>query len=644
MCGIIGIVNDHAATIITQCNAKISHRGPDSKGEYRDGKLALGHQRLSIQDLSPNGHQPMISADGNYVIIFNGEIYNHVEIRESFKDKYPFKSTSDTETLLYGYIEYGAAILDDLNGIFAFAIYDKIKNELFIARDHFGVKPLYYYHDADCFMFSSEIKAFLSYPKFDKTIDHKAFVNYLTFLYSPGEQTPFLNVKKLLPGHFIKMSLSNAPNFDITQYYDIPLNSEKYSNATEKELVDELEARLLKAVERQLLSDVPVGFFLSGGIDSSAIVAMARKLMPDKDLKCYTIDTGEHENGGDGFVSDLPYAVRVAKILNVDLEIVSGKQEIVRDFDKMIWHLDEPQADPAPLNVFNICRKARAEGTVVLLGGSAGDDLFSGYRRHQAIYYHERYIKHIPTFLYPMLKSFGNLLNSNKPYQRRLKKVLSGISANFVEEMYSLFTWLPFPKIQSLFSQKAMKVIGDYNPKTIFMDALKNIPNQKSNLNQMLYWEMKYFLTDHNLNYTDKLSMATGVEVRVPFLDKELLEFSTTIPPHLKMKGVTTKYLLKKMMERYLPNDIIYRSKAGFGAPIRKWILNDLEPTIQKYLSEESIEKRGVFDYTQVQALINDNRKGQIDASYSIWCLLAIESWYRQFVDHVSAIGFDIIM
>lgn len=633
MCGIIGIVSEQAENFISLCNAKISHRGPDSSGEYKNGKIALGHQRLSIQDLSPNGHQPMVSADGNYIIIFNGEIYNHTEIRAAFKDKYPFKSTSDTETLLYGYIEYGAAIVNELNGIFAFAIYDKVKNELFIARDHFGVKPLYYYQDASCFMFGSEIKSFLAYPDFDKTLDTSAFVNYLTFLYSPGEQTPFLRVKKLLSGHYIKISLDKAPQYEITKYYDIPLNNESYSKATEKELINELETRLLKAVERQLLSDVPVGFFLSGGIDSSAIVAMARKLMPDKDLKCYTIDTGEHENGGDGFTNDLPYAIRVAKILNVDLEIVSGKQEIVKSFDKMIWHLDEPQADPAPLNVYNICRKARQEGIVVLLGGSAGDDLFSGYRRHQAIYYYERYLKHIPTFLHVSLHAFANMLNSNSPSQRRIKKVLSGINANFLEEMYTYFTWLPLSKIRSLLSKKSKKELLAYDPKPIFMDALKNIPNQKSKLNQMLYWEMKYFLTDHNLNYTDKLSMATGVEVRVPFLDKELVEFSTLIPPHLKMKGVTTKYLLKKMMERYLPNDIIYRSKAGFGAPVRQWIINDLKPTIDNYLSKEHIEKRGLFDYTQIQKLIKDNKNGEIDASYSIWCLLAIESWCRQFVD-----------
>ena len=633
MCGIIGIVNDHAKEYITLSNTKIKHRGPDSKGEYIHGNLAFGHQRLSIQDLSPNGHQPMISADGNYIIIFNGEIYNHAEIRQHFKDKYPFKSTSDTETLLYGYIEYGADILNQLNGIFAFAIYDKIKNELFIARDQFGIKPLYYYHDTACFMFGSEIKSFLAYPDFDKTLDYSAFVNYLTFLYSPGEQTPFAKVKKLLPGHYIKMSLDAAPKFEITKYYDIPLNHTDYSKATEKELVDELETRLLKAVERQLLSDVPVGFFLSGGIDSSAIVAMARKLMPDKSIKCYTIDTGEHENGGDGFVSDLPYAVRVAKILNVDLEIVAGKPEIVADFDKMIFHLDEPQADPAPLNVLNICRKAREEGTVVLLGGSAGDDLFSGYRRHQAIYYYERYMRYIPWFLHPILRSFANTLNSNKPLQRRIKKILSGINADFTEEMYNFFTWLPLSTIRSLFSEKTQSLITDYDPKSIFMDALKNIPNQTSRLNQMLYWEMKYFLTDHNLNYTDKLSMATGVEVRVPFLDTELVEFSTKIPPHLKMKGVSTKYLLKKMMERYLPNDIVYRSKAGFGAPVRQWILHDLEPTIDKYLSQKSIEKRGIFDYTQIQKLITDNKNGDIDASYSIWSLLAIESWCRQFVD-----------
>jgi asparagine synthase (glutamine-hydrolysing) len=632
MCGIIGTIQPNAANFIKPATQAIAHRGPDDTGYFTEANLAFGFQRLAIQDLSPNGHQPMVSADGNYVIIFNGEIYNHNDIKAHLKDKYPFKSTSDTETILYGYIEYGYEIINMLNGIFALSIYDRKKNEVFVARDHFGVKPLYYYQDDDCFMWGSEIKSFLSYENFNKEIDNTALVNYLTFLYSPGEQTPFLKVKKLLSGHFMTIPLGNPKDFKITKYYDIPLNSVTYSTSSEKELVDELETRLLKAVERQLLSDVPVGFFLSGGIDSSAIVAMARKLMPDKPLKCYTIDTEEHSQSSDGFSSDLPYAIRVAKILNVDLEIVSAQQDIVRDFDKMIWHLDEPQADPAPLNVLNICRKAREAGCVVLLGGSAGDDLFSGYRRHQAIYYYERYFRHVPTFLFPLIKSTTNILNANSPFQRRAKKLLSSVGGNFLDKMYEFFTWLPLSKIRPLFSKKAFSSIEHYDPKSIFMNALGNIPHQKDKLNQMLYWEMKYFLTDHNLNYTDKLSMATGVEVRVPFLDKELLEFSTTIPPHLKMKGVTTKYLLKKMMERYLPNDIIYRSKSGFGAPVREWITKDLEPTIEHYLSKESIENRGIFDYNEVEKLINDNKSGKIDASYSIWCLLSIESWFRQFV------------
>jgi asparagine synthase (glutamine-hydrolysing) len=638
MCGIIGTIQRNAAAFITPATQSIAHRGPDDTGFFTEDNLAFGFQRLAIQDLSANGHQPMVSADGNYIIIFNGEIYNHLDVKVDLKDKYPFKSTSDTETILYGYIEYGAEIVNKLNGIFAFSIYDRKKKEVFIARDHFGVKPLYYYSDENCFMWGSEIKSFLNYADLDKEIDHTALVNYLTFLYSPGEQTPFKKVKKLLSGHYIKISLDNPKAFKITKYYDIPLNNTQYSTKSEKELVDELETRLLKAVERQLLSDVPVGFFLSGGIDSSAVVAMARKLMPDKALKCYTIDTGQTEEMGDGFVSDLPYAIRVAKILNVDLEIVEAKQDIVRDFDKMIWHLDEPQADPAPLNVLNICKKAREEGCVVLLGGSAGDDLFSGYRRHQAIYYHEKYLRYIPNFLFPIIQSFAKRLNANSPFQRRVKKLISGGGNDFIDKMYNFFTWLSLDKIRPLFNTKIRAQIENYDPKSIFMDALNNIPNQKNRLNQMLYWEMKYFLTDHNLNYTDKLSMATGVEVRVPFLDKELVEFSTLIPPHLKMKGVTTKYLLKKMMERYLPHDIIYRSKAGFGAPVREWIVNDLETTIEKYLSKNTIEKRGIFDYDNVKALIEDNKKGKVDASYSIWCLLAIESWFRQFVSPLTDI------
>ncbi len=623
MCGLTGIIHSNQSTYIENMTDVIAHRGPDDVGYYTDANISLGHRRLSIQDLSPNGHQPMWSNDGNVCVVFNGEIYNHLEIRAQLQTDHEFKSSGDTETVLYAYLEYGTDVFNILNGIFALAIYHKDSNKLILARDHFGIKPLYYQQHNDVFLFSSEIKAIIQHPAFNQNIDTTALANYLSFLYSPGEKTPFINVKKLLPGHFIIFENGNSI---ITKYYELPFTG-KYALHSEEEWIDLLEEKLTNAVKRQLLSDVPVGFFLSGGLDSSLIVAIAKKILPDNRLKCFTIETAT-DSEREGFVEDLPYAKKVAKHLDVDLEIIQADIDILRDFDKMIYHLDEPQADAAPLNVMNICKKAREQGVVVLLGGTAGDDLFSGYRRHQAVYYSDK-LKFIPNFIKRTIYHLSTLLPKDKAFSRRAQKLLSQYKETTTERQFaSLYAWLSDDKVKKLFKEKI-----DFKPVDYLIESLKNIPEEKSLLNKLLYWDMKYFLTDHNLNYTDKMSMAHGVEVRVPFLDVELVEFSTTIPPELKMKGIETKYLLKKVAERYLPKEVIYRPKSGFGAPVRDWVINDLEPMINEYLSREIIEKRAIFNYSEVKQLIENNISGKIDASYTIWALLAIESWIRQFVD-----------
>ena len=630
MCGILGIIQNEVSNHLNVSLDTLKHRGPDSSGTFIHNTLGLGHRRLAIQDLTENGHQPMISQCGNYVLIFNGEIYNHQDIRVQLESKYTFKSQSDTETLLYGFIEFGSEILNRMNGIFAFSIFNIKTNELFIARDQFGVKPLYYYSDTNLFWFSSEIKSILPFP-IDKEIDPEALANYLTFLYSTAEKTPFKKVLKLLPGHFMKLKIGDYQNYKIEKYYDIPFDG-KVSAKTEQELIDDLEQKLLKAVDRQMLSDVPVGFFLSGGLDSSGIVAMAKKLHPTKNFNCYTIKTNDGEDMDEGFTNDLHYARLVAKHLEVNLIEVESTVDIVKDFDKMIYHLDEPQADPAPLSVLQICEQARKDGNIVLLGGTAGDDLFSGYRRHQALRI-EKYINYIPLFLRKIIRNTIHLLPANKALFRRARKLSNNIHLSQDDRLVGYFSWIDKEIVNDLFSNQYKNQVKNYNPLHLLKDYFKNIPNEKDLLNKMLYLEMKFFLIDHNLNYTDKMSMAHGVEVRVPFLDKELLEFSCTIPTHLKLKGMTTKYILKKVMEKYLPHEVIYRPKSGFGAPVRQWITQDMDATIQNYLSKENTEKRGLFSHENIQQLIENNKKGKVDASYTIWSLLSIESWMRQFKD-----------
>ena len=623
MCGILGYFGKNEKSFKEKISLDIiSHRGPDYSDSISKENYFLGHTRLSILDLSTNGNQPMICKDGKYGIIFNGEIYNHLDLRERELKNLEFKSTSDTETLLYGLIEYGVDFINKLNGIFAFSFYNFETKEFIIVRDQFGVKPLYYHLNENEICFSSESKALMSYLP-QVTVNESALKNYLNFLWSPGELTPVHEIKKLLPGHMVTGNSDNLKTIEITQYYQIPFNDAFIENKPEQYFIDALEERLVAAVKRQMLADVPVGFFLSGGLDSSLIVAIARKLYPEKKIECYTINSPDVSK--EGFTDDLNYAKKVADYLKVNLTIVEANSDILEFFDKIVYHLDEPQADPAPINVYNICNEAKKHGIKVLLGGTAGDDLFSGYRRHKALRL-ESVFSSLPLFFRKFLKKAVSGLNKQNPFIRRLSKLFKNIDQPKLERMIGYFDWIDVNILNGLFLKE-----NNFDHHSFFKKLTKVIPEKTSDLNKMLFWELNTFLVDHNLNYTDKLSMATGLEVRVPFLDKELVEFSTKIPVGLKLKGNETKYILKKVAERYLPKEIIYRPKTGFGAPVREWIINDMSPLIEKYLNKEDIEKRNIFNYKKVHELIENNKTGKIDASYTIWSLLAIESWMQQF-------------
>ena len=483
---------------------------------------------------------------------------------------------------------------------------------------------LYYYLDSNELFFSSEMKAILSYKK-NFTINRIALANYLNFLWSPAEDTPFLEIKKLLPGHLIEGSIYKIKQVQIYKYYQIPFADKFILKNTESELIDLCENYLIAAVKRQMLSDVPVGFFLSGGLDSSLIVAIAKKILPKEKFECFTINSIGFDD--EGFSNDLYYAKKVAKHIDVNLNIIDGSNNVLEFFDKIIYHLDEPQADAAPIYVYNICKAARAKGIRVLLGGTGGDDLFSGYRRHQALQM-EKYFRSIPFQIRKFIKFISSKLNTANVRNRRIKKLFANIHKSSEIRIFSYFDWIDETTLSNLFKESFK-----YDKHRYFKKLITSLPKNTSKLNSMLFLELNTFLVDHNLNYTDKLSMATGVEVRVPFLDKELVEFSTKLPVDLKLNKNETKYILKKVAERYLPLDIIYRPKTGFGAPIRKWITEDMESLINIYLSKNKIEERNIFDYDKVQKLIKDNKSRKIDASYNIWALLSIESWMMQFND-----------
>ncbi len=631
MCGILGVIkNGSGSDSIHQAFNAIMHRGPDHSGKYEDDIIFLGNHRLKIQDLSDDANQPFTDPTGRYTIIYNGEIYNHKEIRKDLAyQQISFKTTSDTETILLGFIKHGEKILEQLNGIFAFCIYDHLEQKLFCARDQLGVKPFYYFLKGDCFAFSSELKSLIYLDQFDRTLNYKAFLNYLNFLWSPGEITPFQYVFKLLPGEYFTIDVKNpADTFRKKMYYSIPFTgAREFYN--DKVWIDTIDRKLSSAVERQLLSDVPIGFFLSGGIDSSLIVAAARRLHPDRQIDCYTIQHNENTKL-EGFKDDFKYAKQVAKHLNVNLHVVDGGISVIKNFDKMIWHLDEPQADIAPLYVYKVCETARNDGIKVLLSGAGGDDVFSGYRRHQALYY-DKYLQHAPKFIIPLIEKFIQNKNPNNPTIRRIGKMLKRKSGGQLHKLIGYFEWYPATEHLDLFNKDIAHEMEGYHPDNYLNQLLVQIPDENELLNKMLYLELKTFLVDHNLNYTDKMGMACGVEVRVPFIDRDLVKTSTKMPVDLKLRRNTTKYVLRKVGERYLPAEIIHRSKTGFGAPVRNWIKQGFENMINDRLHAEQLNVNRIFNPQALTKLINDNKQGKIDASYTILTIMAIESWLDQF-------------
>ncbi|MES2477945.1 MAG: asparagine synthase (glutamine-hydrolyzing) [Bacteroidota bacterium] len=631
MCGIAGIIHSEASEFEMQDALKnLYHRGPDSSGVYTELPLILGHTRLAIQDLSEKASQPMLSADDRYVITYNGEIYNHQNIRTELSNLgVQFTSNSDTETLLYAYIHFGENVLERLNGIFSFAIFDRQERVLFAARDAYGVKPFYYYLDKTQFIFSSEIKSILSLGKTKNSINTDALFQTLMLQWAMDENTGFSSIKKLLPGHSLSIHIDKLDQFNIKKWHK-EVFSRKEQHMSEELWISRLDEALTAAVQRQLLSDVPIAFFLSGGLDSSLLLAIAKKTAPEKVGLAFCLDAGK-EFIDEGFSEDMAYAKMVAEHLNIELKIIEAQSNFLEDFDQMIFHLEEVQADIAPLFVQQISRAAKNKGYKVLIGGVGGDDLFSGYRRHQAVA-NEKWISFIPLFIRKFVKNtFKQIPANNKT--RRLLKLTENLDQSSYKRMFSYFFWASKHDVIHLFSKEIQQQINPDQIEQYFEKYLHEIPEKKNILNQLLYLEMRSFLPCHNLNYTDKMGMAESVEIRVPYLDNELVKLAASIPPELKLKGITTKYLLKKVAEKYLPKEVIYRSKTGFGAPIRSWMQNDeaFQQQVRTRLFNPEFIKNEIFDHKAIEQIFEETISKRKDYSYTLLALLAIESWMRQF-------------
>ena len=634
MCGICGYVGGHWPELLGPMCDAMMHRGPDDHGQWSDpaGQVGLGHRRLSIIDLSPAGHQPMSNEDGSVWITYNGELYDFQQHRERLEGKgHIFRSRSDTEVLVHLYEEKGEGFLDDLNGIFAMGIWDARRGHLLLARDHAGVKPLYYWQDGRRLFFASEIKALLRVPGLPREMNHEAIPQYLTFLWVPGEQTMLRAIRKVQPGHCLVWKDGRVRT---RRWFSLPYEPDE--SVSKGEWVERVHDTFMRTTRRQMVSDVPLGAFLSGGCDSSSIVACMRHSFPEREIACYTARIAPEDMKREQFVDDFPYARRVADILGVKLKSFVFESRMVQQLPKMVYHLDEPDADPAVFPSYLISKSAREDGTTVLLSGTGGDEVFFGYRSHQAYRQYEL-LRWVPRWLLASMLLAGGavssaLLGAQSAASRRIRKFRRGYVTQGLARHLEIVDWSD-PLTRRRLYGPALAAGGGSGGAPECMKRYYEAFVGRGELNRHSEMLIQTFLGAHNFLYTDKSSMATAVEVRVPFMDVELMKLCARIPERYKLRGNVTKWVLKKAMERYLPADILYRSKTGFGAPLRKWIAEDLGPMIRELLSPRRVSQRGLFEPQAVHQVVQDCQANRADHAYLIYALLSLEIWQQTFID-----------
>jgi asparagine synthase (glutamine-hydrolysing) len=649
MCGISGTAGFANREQLGAMNDAILHRGPDDGGveifmRGGDPWVGLTNRRLAIIDLSAAGHMPMKNEDGSVALTYNGEVFNFSDLRHELQERGSrFRSHTDTEVILRLYEAEGIGMLRRLNGMFALAIWDAPEQRLVLARDGFGIKPLYYMPlPGGKLAFASEIKSLIRGGLLQPEIDPEALHYYLNFLWVPGPKTMFKGVFKLMPGHVLQWK---DGVFDVRQWWEFRPPTASDGPIDERELAGELREHLRNAVKRHLVSDVPLGVFLSGGLDSSTLLAFATEI-ERRPMKAYTIafrgEDAKLEQSGD----DRKYARIVAQSLGAEHHEIEVQPDIVDLLPHVVWHMDEPVADPAAITSYLICRAAR-EDLTVLLSGQGGDEIFGGYRVHLT----ERLtapLRKAPRSLRHALLPAWDLLPAvrNRVPGVRAGKVMA--VHRYVRKMIAAADFEPAGSFvfnrsyyapgeqNALYTPGFSNAVSDYDAYETHLTHFADVPDADF-LEQMLYVDQKTFLPELNLTYSDKMSMAASVEVRVPLLDRELVSFMQGVPARLKVRGMKQKYLFKKAMEGILPREVIWRGKAGFGAPIRNWLKRDLKPMLEDLLSQKSLEARGFFEPAAIRALIDDNEKEKADNAYRIWALMTFELWCRIFVDQKAA-------
>jgi len=618
MCGICGF-NWEDKVLVKKMADSLVHRGPDDSGYYVDSKVSLGHRRLSIIDLSKKGKNPVHNEEGTIQVVFNGEIYNYKEIKDELELKgHRFYSNTDTEVIVHAYEEYGPTCVKKFNGMFSFALYDTKHNRIFIARDRLGIKPLFYYYKDKKFIFASELKAILQYPMFKREIDYNSFNHYFAFFHVPAPLTIFKDVKKLLPGHYL---ILDKNGLKITQYWDLNFSSD-YKD--EQYYISKIKNLLDSSVKKRLMSDVPIGAFLSGGLDSSAIVATMSKLS-NSPVKTFSIGF----LGAEGF-SELKYAREVAEHFNTHHHEFEVSPDTIHILPKIVWQCDEPYSDHSALPVYFVSELARRHVTVTL-SGDGGDELFGGYER----YFRQKLaqkLSFIPEFIGKgVFAKAGSLLPGIRGY--RASKFFDYVYMNPDERYSNWFTIFDKEMKEEFYSDKLKSKISSLDSSMIYTDQM-NKCNSKHIMNKISYADFKVYIPNDILVKLDKMSMLHSLEARVPLLDHEFVEFSATIPPWFKVHKHVKKYLFKKAMKDVLPKNIIYRKKKGFGIPLGPWFRNELKSyAYDTLLSNEAIN-RGYFNKYYVQKILDNHQLGRRNYGSHIWSMLCFEIWNKIYIDN----------
>ncbi|MEQ1885799.1 MAG: asparagine synthase (glutamine-hydrolyzing) [Bryobacteraceae bacterium] len=634
MCGIAGYLETErsapsAPDVLERMTRAIRHRGPDAHGLKHAGPVALGHRRLSIVDLSEAGQQPMSNETGDTWIVYNGEVFNHASLRPALERAgHRYHSHTDTETILHSWEEHGAECLQQFRGMFAFALWEEKTQTLFCARDRLGIKPFYYYWDQKVFVFASEIKALLEHPAVPCVFEDRLLGEYLSFGYTSSDQTMFRGIRKLMPGHWLRVQLgSQQPRLEIQRYWDVRAAADSNASSSEADWTTECRRRLEETVRMRLMSDVPLGVFLSGGVDSSAIAALTKKFTNGAPVKTFSVGYQEAQ------YSELGYARQVAQAIGSDhREVVVGMEEFFGILPRLIWHEDEPISWPSSVSLYFVSRLA-AEDVTVVLTGEGSDELFAGYGRYRQYLLSQRLLplyRTIPGALRRGLRTaIAETSAVSGDLRRKLQHTILGRGENveslFLDNFYGAFSG---DALTHLLRQPAG--VDPYGSFRSFWNE------ERPALERMLYADQKTYLVEL-LMKQDQMSMANSMESRVPFLDHTFVEFAAAVPDAMKIRGAEQKYILKRAVEGLLPAEIIYRKKMGFPTPLRDWLRQPKAAPLLDMLTQS----RGlVGEYLQAQAvreLVDRHRAGLEDGTDRLWRLINLELWGRVFLENSGA-------